>query len=392
MLTIDSFELQERRVLLRAGLNVPVSEDGQILDDTRIRAALPTIEYVLARGAPCIVMSHLGRPGGRRVKRLSLAPVARRLSELVPRASVRLSQDVGGDEARRIARDLRAGGVLVLENLRFHPGERENDSEFAARLANLGDVYVNDAFAVCHRAHASVNAVPKIFPKDARCAGLLVKREVEALDKVLEAPAHPFVGIFGGMTASDKLDALSSLLERVDRLLVGGALAYTFLKARGIAVGDSKVDEKNLEAARQLMAGAGEKLLLPVDHAVAGGTGPERERMVASENIDPGWAGLDIGPETIAHYRRALEGARSIVWNGPMGKLEEEAFFQGTRAIAQTVARSDATTIVGGGETGLALHQLGLAKEMTHVSTGGGAFLMYIAKGTLPALRALVED
>lgn len=392
MRSIDSLNLRNKRVLIRVDFNVPLSDEGTVIDDGRIQAALPTIEHALEHDGACVLMSHLGRPRGRREDKLRLAPVAERLAELLPRVKVSSSDEVVGERAQAMARELGSGEILLLENLRFHPGETSNDPEFAAQLASLGELYVNDAFAVCHRKHASVYALAERFSPDQRAGGLLVEREVAALSRIVDSPERPFIAIFGGAKVSDKLEAVDALLGRVDRILIGGAMSYTFLRARGQKVGNSLVEDAQIDAAREMLERGGEKILLPSDHAVVKGAGPGRDRGVATGSIPDGMVALDIGPETVARYQAEIESASTIVWNGPMGKIEDKPFAEGTRAIAEFVAYADATTIVGGGETGEVVRRFKLQSRMTHLSTGGGAFLDYIAHGSLPALEVLRED
>ncbi|MFU8816839.1 MAG: phosphoglycerate kinase [Pseudomonadales bacterium] len=389
MLTLDSLDVRNKRVLVRVDFNVPLSDDLEILDDSRIRAALPTIRHVLAHNGSCVLMSHLGRPKGEPDERLRLAPVAERLTELLPDHPVRSCPEVVGDQAREMAQGLAAGAVLLLENLRFRAEEKEGDEAFARELASLGEVYVNDAFAACHRRHASVYAVPRQFAADQRAAGLLVQREVEALTRVVENPKTPLVAIFGGAKVSDKVATVKALAARADRILIGGAMSYTLMKAQDQPVGDSKVEDDQLDTARQILHDAGDRLWLPSDHVVARSQGADPGGRLARDGIAEGWSGFDIGPETIARYRDEIAKAATVVWNGPMGKIEDDDYLEGTRKIAECVAACDATTVVGGGETAEVLRRLGLEDQVTHLSTGGGAFLEFVAHGTLPAFEVL---
>jgi phosphoglycerate kinase len=369
---------------------VPLDDKGAVLDDTRIRAALPTLTFALERHAACVVMTHLGRPGGKRDESLTLAPVADRLAELLPGYDVRRCDHVIGERAQAMARDLRGGQILLLENLRFDPGEEQGDARFAAELASLGQLYINDAFAVCHRKHASVYALPRIFPAEQRAIGLLVKRELDGLAPIVNNPKRPYIAIFGGAKVFDKLDAVNRMVDRADEVLVGGAMAYTFLKASGHEIGASLVEPNLLDVAREILERAGSKLVLPSDHVIASKMGTERDQI--ADEIPENWVGLDIGPVTIARFVEKIRKAATVVWNGPMGRIEHDTFLAGTREIAESIASSGAMSIVGGGETGEVIHRLQLAEQFTHLSTGGGAFLAYIVHGTLPALEILKGD
>jgi len=395
MQTLDSLDCRDRRVLIRADLDVPLSGTRTILDDTRIRAALPTVHHVLEQGGSCVVMAHLGRPGGKPDRGLRLAPVAARLAELLPHREVRHCDEVVGEAARALAESLPAGGVLLLQNLRFHSGEQAGDGAFAGELASLGHLYVNDAFAACHRRHASIWAVAHRFPPERRAAGRLVEGEVAALGPVAHAPAAPVVAVLGGAQVSDRMAILRALADRVDRILVGGALSYTFMTAQGQPTGDSPVEEGLVESARELLVSVGDRLWLPSDHVVARSHGPASGGNLARDGIAEGWTGRDIGPETVDRFRSEIARAATLIWIGTMGRAEDAAYLDGTRrvaeAIAETAEERDATAVVGGGETGAVVRRLGLTERMTHVSTGGGAFLRYIAHGTLPGLQALTS-
>ena len=391
MPTLESIDLRDKRVLVRVDFNVPLTDDRQILDDSRIRAALPTIRHVLANNGACVLISHLGRPKGEPDERLRLAPIGARLAELLPDHLVLSCGQVVGEEAREMAQQLPAGGVLLLENVRFHPGEKQGDEAFARELASLGEVYVNDAFAVCHRRHASVYALPQQFAPERRCAGLLVQRELQALRQVVEDPLRPLVAIFGGAKVSDKVATLRALADRADRILIGGAVSYTLMKAKDLEVGDSKVEGDLLDTAREILERAGDRLWLPSDHVVGRTQGADPGGRLARDGIAEGWSGFDIGPETVARYRGEIFRAQTLIWNGPMGKIESDDYLEGTRRIAEAVAECEATTVVGGGETGEVVRRLGLETHVTHLSTGGGAFLHYVARGTLPALEVLGE-
>jgi phosphoglycerate kinase len=380
--TLDGFDVAGRRVLLRADFNVPLSkEDGSITDDLRITATLPTIRELLEGGATQIVVcSHLGRPKGKPVPELSLAPVARRLGELLGE-SVPLSPGPG----EPVDPDAR---VALLENLRFDPGEEKNDPAFAAALARNGERYVDDAFGAVHRAHASVVGVAELLPS---AAGRLLEREVEVLSKLLTAPDRPFVAVVGGAKVSGKLSVLRNLLDLVDRLLIGGAMCFTFFAAKGYGVGRSLLEEDQIDNVAALMREAGDKLMIPTDVFVA--SEPKRgaaKKIVAADQIPDDLAGYDIGKETSRAYVDAIRAAKTVFWNGPMGVFEVEDFASGTRAVAAAIAKSDCYSVVGGGDSAAALRTFGYASEVSHISTGGGASLEFLEGKTLPGLVALV--
>jgi len=375
-----------KRVFLRADLNVPL-KDGRITDDTRIRATLPTLRKLLAAGARVVLASHLGRPKGERVAGLSLRPVASALSERLGQPVSFAPDCVGPDVESAVAR-LGEGEVLLLENLRYHTGETKNDPEFARRLAALADVYVNDAFGTAHRAHASTAGMVALVPEVA--AGDLLRSEIEHLDVVLH-PKRPLLCLLGGAKVSDKIGVLAALAERADVLAVGGAMAYTFLRARGIPTGSSRVEEDRIDDARRIFAAAGKagcRLLLPEDHVVAQAIEETSPSRVVDE-IPEGWMGLDIGPRTAAAYARETERAATLLWNGPMGVFEMKPFSQGTEIVARAVAASPAQTVVGGGDSLAAINQLGLGEHIGHLSTGGGASLEYVEGLVLPGIAAL---
>lgn len=394
-LTIDDLDVKGKRVLVRVDFNVPLKEDEQgnlvVADDTRIREALPTIRALMQAGAKVILMSHLGRPKGQPDPKYSLAPVARRLEELLG-VRVRFVSNIVGEAVRQAINSMPEGGVILLENTRFHPGETKNDPELARQLAELADVYVNDAFGSAHRAHASTEGVAHYVKQAAM--GYLMKREVEYLSRLLENPEHPFVAILGGAKVSDKIGVIKNLLPRVDRLLIGGAMSYTFLKALGHNVGASRVEEDRLEEARQLYEAAQGKILLPVDHVVAPEFSNEAPSQVVEGDIPDGLMGLDIGPKTIERYREEILQARTVVWNGPMGVFEMPNFAKGTFAIAEALAEATdrgALTVVGGGDSVAAITQAGYADRVSHVSTGGGAMLEFLEGKELPGLIALTD-
>ena len=394
-LGLNDLDVKGRRVLMRVDFNVPQDDAGKITDDKRIRAALPSIQAVLKKGGSLVLMSHLGRPKGKPDPKFSLAPCAARLSELLKKP-VRLLPDCIGPQVAPICAALKPGEVVLLENLRFHPEEQEGDAAFAKQIAALGDLYVNDAFGTCHRPDASMLAVPQAMGKAA--AGFLVEKEIEFLSRALESPEHPYWAILGGAKVSDKITVIKKLLGNVDGLLIGGAMAYAFLKANGKNVGKSKLEKTEgvdpVAVARQVLDDAAKKkipILLPVDHVVVREVKEDATIMIVKDQIPDGLMGVDIGPETVELYRRKIADAKMVVWNGPMGVFEMEAFAGGTRAIAEALAKSQAVTIVGGGDTAAAVERFGLAEEMRHVSTGGGASLEFLEGKELPGIAVLTD-
>ena len=391
--TIRDLALKGRRVFIRVDFNVPL-KGGVIGDDTRIRESLPTIQHALQAGASRVVLaSHFGRPKGKPNPEMSLAPVAKRLGELLGRP-VTFASDCVGPEAEKAVKDAPEGAVVLLENLRFHAEEEKNDEAFARQLCALCDVYVNDAFGAAHRAHASVEALVKLVP--AAGAGLLMEKELKYLGQALESPARPFVAILGGAKVSDKIEVIENLIPRVDKLLIGGAMAYTFFKAMSLPVGTSLVEDDKLDAARDIMTRAQQRnlpLLLPTDHVVAPKleAGAPSEVLLVDDAAIADRMGLDIGPKTIAAYTDALKGAHTVVWNGPMGVFEIDAFAAGTIGVAQAVAAVNGTTIIGGGDSIAAVKKAGVAERITHISTGGGASLEWLGGRTLPGVAALPE-
>ena len=388
--SIRDLDLAGKRVFIRVDFNVPLDESGtQITSDSRIRAALPTIKLALEGGASIILASHLGRPKGKTNPKMQLDPVAARLGELLGQ-DVKNAPDSLGRKVQRLTSELAPGDVLLLENLRFHCGEETNDGNVAEQLAGLCDVYINDAFGAAHRAHASTAGMVGLVHEAA--AGLLMEKELKYLSMAVSNPARPYVAIVGGAKISGKIDVLRSFLKLADKVLIGGAMTYTFFKAQGVEIGSSLVEDDKLDVAREALDLGGEKLLLPIDHVIARDLAADAETKVVdgtSEPIPKGWKGLDIGPRTIAAYRDAISGARMIVWNGPMGVFEVEPFAAGTLAVAQAVADSPATSIVGGGDTEKAIKTAGLSDRITHISTGGGASLEFLAGEKLPGVEAL---
>jgi phosphoglycerate kinase len=390
--TVNQVDVKGKRVFIRDDFNVPQNEKNEITDDTRIVQSLPTIRSVMEAGGKAILASHLGRPKGKRDPTFSLAPVAQRLSQLLGK-KVALASDCIGEEVQKQIEGMREGDVLLLENLRFHPEEEKNDENFSKALASLCDVYVNDAFGAAHRAHASTEGMTRYVKIVA--AGFLMMKEIESLEKALVNPQKPYVAILGGAKVSDKIGVIENLLNKVTTLLVGGGMAYTFLKAKGFGVGKSLVEENQIGFSLTLLERAKGKVkfLLPSDHIAAERMDAQAKRqIVKNEMIPPGWVCLDIGPETVKAFSEEIKSAKTIVWNGPMGVFEMEPFSQGTFAIAKAVAESSAFSIVGGGDSVAAVNKAGVAKKIGHISTGGGASLEFLEGKKLPGIEALRRE
>jgi len=393
-LSISDLEIEGRKVLIRCDFNVPLDERSRIIDDTRIKAALPTIRYALGRDCAVILMSHLGRPKGKVEPKLSLKPVAPRLRELL-NLNVVMAPDCIGPSVEKMARELKRGEVLLLENLRFHPGEEANDEKFARQLASLADVFVQDAFGTVHRAHASTAGVPKYLPSG---AGFLLQKEIKYLKQALEEPEKPFLAILGGAKISTKIGVIKNLLPKVDSLILGGAMAYTFLRAEEISTGSSMVEEGEIATAGEILKQASREevtVLLPLDHVIAKRASEDAESKEISEvSIPEGWVGVDIGSFSIKRFSSAVKSSRTILWNGPMGIFEIDKFSKGTQAIAQAIAeatKKGSVSIVGGGDSVAAVTKLGLQDNMSHISTGGGAALEFLEGKELPGIAALKD-
>lgn len=388
--TVKDVDVRSKRVLVCVDYNVPLDANGNVSDDKRITASLPTINYLLEQGARIILCSHLGRPKGEVKKEFSLAPVAKRLKELLPNVNIYFASDCIGEEAQQKAAALKDGEILLLENLRFHKEEEKNDPEFAKKLASLAEIYVSDAFGTVHRAHASTAGVAAYLPA---VAGFLIGKELSIMGGALENPERPFVAILGGAKVADKIGVITNLLNKCDTLLIGGGMAYTFFKAMGYEIGDSLLDAESIDLAKQLMENAkqkGVKLLLPVDTVVAKAFAADAEHMtVASNAIPAGWQGLDIGEKTRELFAAEIKNAKTVIWNGPMGVFEFPEFAKGTEAVAKACAECGGTTIIGGGDSASAVKKLGYADKMTHISTGGGASLEFLEGKVLPGVAAL---
>ena len=393
--SVEQLDLPGKRVFVRVDFNVPIDKKtGAVKDDSRIRAALPTIRHAIGKKAKLILASHLGRPDGKVVPELSLENVGARLSQLLGQ-DVIFADDCVGDGVRKLVSDLREGQVLLLENLRFHPEEERNDEDFARQLASLAEAYVNDAFGTAHRAHASTVGMVKHVPQ--RGAGFLMLSELKHLQPLLKGAQRPYLAILGGAKVSDKIKVIENLMARVDALLIGGAMAYTFMSARGIGVGASRVEKDKLDLARRVLDKAKQsrvELVLPVDHVVALEPKGGIETRIVDDPIPDSWVGLDIGPKTVAQYEQRIAGAATVFWNGPMGMFEAPEYAAGTRAVAQALAKATArgaTTVVGGGDSAAAIVEMGLADKVTHVSTGGGASLEFLEGRELPGVKVLDE-
>jgi phosphoglycerate kinase len=383
-------DLKDKKVFIRVDFNVPQDANGNITEDTRITGALPTIRYAVEQGAKVILASHLGRPKGEKNLKYSMAPAAKRLSELLG-TKVKQATDCFGDEVTKDVDDMKSGEVLMLENVRFYPGEEKNDPQFAAQLANGCQVYVNDAFAVSHRAHASVEAITKIIPTIV--AGFLMRNEMTFFDKAMQNPVRPLVAILGGAKVSGKLQVLEKLMNKVDKVVIGGGMAFTFLKSMGYSVGASKVEDELLPTAKKIMDKAKKKgvmFYLPVDCVVANAFEATATNFITTvQEIPEGWLGLDIGPASATLFAETLRDAKTVIWNGPMGVFEMDAFARGTFAVAEAVGSAFATTIIGGGDTDAAVRKAGVDNKVSYISTGGGAFLELLEGKILPGVKAL---
>jgi len=390
--TVKDIDVNGKKVLVRCDFNVPIdSETGKITDNRRIRAALPTIQYLLDHNAKVILCSHLGRPKGEFNLKYSLKPVAEELSKLLNK-DVKLAKDVIGESAKELTSNMKEGDIVLLENVRFHKEEEQNDPEYSKALASMAEIYVNDAFGTAHRAHSSTTGVADYLPA---VSGFLIEKELEFLGGALENPKHPFVAILGGAKVSDKIGVIENLLDKVDTLIIGGGMAYTFYKAQGHHIGTSICEEDKLDLAKSILEKAqekGVKLLLPVDNHVSSEySNNGEEKMVDSTEIPDGFMGLDIGPKTIEKFEEAVKDAKTVVWNGPLGVCEFDKFATGTKAVATMLSKLDAITIIGGGDAAAAIEKLGLADKMTHISTGGGASLEFLEGKTLPGIACLQD-
>ncbi len=390
--TVRDIDVSGKKVLVRCDFNVPIDQEtGKITDNRRIRGALQTIEYLIANNAKVILCSHLGRPKGEFNMKYSLKPVAEELSKLLGK-EVKLASDVIGDSAKELTSNMNEGDVVLLENVRFHAEEEKNDEEFSKALASMAEIYVNDAFGTAHRAHSSTTGVASFLPA---VSGFLIEKELEFLGGALENPAHPFVSILGGAKVSDKIGVIENLLDKVDTLIIGGGMAYTFYKAQGHHIGTSICEDDKIDLAKSILEKAdakGVKILLPIDNHVSSEYSNDGEEMIVPSNeIPDGFMGLDIGPKTIECFEDAVKDAKTVVWNGPLGVCEFDKFEVGTKAVATMLSKLDATTIIGGGDSAAAIEKLGLADKMTHISTGGGASLEFLEGKVLPGIAALQD-
>lgn len=387
--TVQDVDLKSKRVLMRVDFNVPLDDKFNITDDIRIRAALPTIKYAIDKGAKVILMSHLGRPDGKVVENMRLTPCAKRLEKLLGKP-VMMAKDCIGDDAKKAVAAMKAGDVVLLENLRFHAEEEANDANFAKELASLGDVFVNDAFGTAHRAHASTEGVTHYLPS---VAGFLLEKEIEYLGNTIDNPKRPFIAILGGAKVKDKIKVIDNLLNKVDALIIGGGMAYTFLQAQGKTIGTSKLDKDGFDTAKAALDKASKKnipILLPIDHVVGDKFDANANTQVVGENIPDGWMGLDIGPKTIRFFEDKLKTAKTIVWNGPLGVFEMDKFAKGTEDVAKFIAGlKGVISVIGGGDTAAAMAKFKVDDKMTHISTGGGASLEYLEGKGLPGINAL---
>ncbi|MEA3329080.1 MAG: phosphoglycerate kinase [Candidatus Omnitrophota bacterium] len=388
--TIRDIDIKNKKVLMRVDFNVPLDKDLNITDDSRIQAALPTIKYILKNNAKLILASHLGRPKGKIVNEMRLTPVAGRLSGLLGREVMKLDDCIGRSVKDRV-NDMKEGDVMLLENLRFHKEETDNNEGFAKQLAGLGEIYVNDAFGACHRAHASTAGVAKFLPA---AAGFLVEKEIEYFEKILKSNQRPFVLILGGAKVSDKIGVIDNLLDRVDTILIGGGMAYTFYAAKGLKIGNSKLEADKVKVAEDILQKVEKKgigLVLPVDNLIARKVEQVADVKIVGQEIPDGWMGLDVGPKTTREFKKHLLNARTVLWNGPLGVFEIKKFSRATEEITRFLAGLNITTVIGGGDTAAAITALGLTGKMSHVSTGGGASLEYLEGKTLPGIAALQD-
>lgn len=390
--TLKDIDVKGKRVIVRCDFNVPQDKEGNITDDIRIRSALPTIKYLLDNNSKVILMSHLGRPKEGYDVKYSIKPVAKRLSELLGK-EVKLAEDkeVVGENALKLASEMNFGDILLLENVRFIKTETKNDLDFAKKLASLADIFVNDAFGTAHRAHSSTAGVAQFIPA---VAGFLIEKEIAVMGKALENPERPFVAILGGAKVSDKIGVINNLLDKVDKLIIGGGMTYTFLKAQGFEIGNSLCEEDKIDYAKEMLEKAKAKnveIYLPVDHVTAKEFKADAEAITVEGNIPDGYMGMDIGPKTIAKFSEVISGAKTVIWNGPMGVFEMPAFAVGTKSVAEAMSKVNGTTIIGGGDSAAAVEQLGFADKMTHISTGGGASLEFLEGLELPGIAALMD-